>query len=133
MGIGGRVKRLADEKASDYASRIFEEEQRQAAAQAEAAHRAQLAEEQRAYDRTLSLEREKGRIRNERKPDALRTLEAIANDPRLAAVDQARGAARAPRTQITMPGEQPFAAKSYEDIRKWEGDASAARDALVAT
>lgn len=41
MGIGGRVKRLADEKASDYAGRVFAEQQRmeqeQAAAQAKAA------------------------------------------------------------------------------------------------
>lgn len=87
MGIGGRVKRLADEKASDYAGRIFAEEQRQAAAQAEAAHQAKLAEEERMFGRQLTLEQEKGRIRNERKPDALRTLEAIASNPELAAAD----------------------------------------------
>lgn len=84
---GRRISRLADEKASDYAGRVFAEQQRMEQEQAAAAQAAKLAEEERAFGRQLALEQERGRIRNERKPDALRTLEAIASNPELAAAD----------------------------------------------
>jgi hypothetical protein len=128
------MRKKADESASEYAGRIFEEEQRQAAAQAEAAHRAQLAEEQRAYDRAVGIERVKGEIRASTPTEAVRTLQALRDNPELAAVDERRGSSRAPRINNTtvMPGEKPFAEKSYEDIRKWEADASAANNALSA-
>lgn len=84
---GQRMRKKADESASEWASRIFEQRQRDEAAQAEAAQQAKLAEEERSFGRQLTLEQEKGRIRNERKPDALRTLEAIASNPELAAAD----------------------------------------------
>lgn len=105
---GQRMRKKADESASDYASRIFEEEQRQAAAQAEAAQQAKLAEEDRAYNRTLELEREKGRIRNERMPESVRALEVLSQRPDLAALDLQRKQAGASRTNITMPGQNAF-------------------------
>ena len=64
MGIGGRVKRLADEKASDYAGRIFAEEQRM--------ERERVAEE----------EAKATRLRNEElaREDGLRSWQASRED-----------------------------------------------------
>jgi len=88
MGLGGRVKRLADEKASDYAGRIFEEEQRQAAAQAEAAAKAQEAQLARQWAREDQRDETKAQ-REER----LAMLRIDAADRRAAQTAEARIAA----------------------------------------
>jgi hypothetical protein len=72
MGIGGRVKRLSNEKASDWAGRIFTEEQR--------------IEAQRKAEEEAKITRE----RNEElaRADALRAYEASREDARFAREDE---------------------------------------------
>ena len=137
MGIGGRVKRLADEKASDYAGRIFAEQQRQEQAAAEAQARAQLEAENRTFARQVMLEQEKGRIRAEQPTDQVRTLRELAANPELAAIDQRRRAAGAARTSITMPGQSAFDrelgkadAQTYVQLRNRAGEAQQALNQL---
>ncbi len=135
---GRRMSKKAEESASEYAGRIFEEEQRQAAAQAEAEGRAQLEAEQRAYDRTLNLEREKGRIRNERMPDSIRALEVLAERPDLAQLDLQRKTAGAARTTVNAGNYQrPFEtalakadAEAYTQLRNRAGAAQQAQNSI---
>ena len=130
---GQKMRKRADESASDYASRIFEEEQRLAAEQAQAAQAAKLAEEERAFGRQLKLEQEKGRIRNERMPDAIRKREVLAGRPDLAALEKDFRSAGAARTSITMPGQNAFDrelgkadAQTYVQLRNNAGQAQQA-------
>jgi hypothetical protein len=88
MGIGGRVKRLSNEKASDWAGRIFDEEQRRAAAQAEAAAKAQEAQLARQWAREDQRDETKAQ-REER----LAMLRIDAADRRAAQTAEARIAA----------------------------------------
>lgn len=88
MGIGGRVKRLSNEKASDWAGRIFDEEQRRAAAQAEAAAKAQEAQLARQWAREDQRDETKAQ-REER----LAMLRIDAADRRVAQQAEARIAA----------------------------------------
>ena len=138
MGIGGKIRRAADESASEYAGRIFEEEQRQAAAQAEAERRAQLEAEQRSFDRAVSLEGVKGEIRNRRVPDSIRALEVLAERPDLARLDLDRKSASAPRTTVNAGNYQkPFEtalakadAEAYTQLRNRAGAAQQAQNSI---
>lgn len=102
MGIGGRVKRLADEKASEWSGRVFAEQQRvtqeqaaaeRAQAEADAARERQRIESQRrAEAEAMGLAGPKaaeyvatGKV--PKVPDAVVTLETLANRPDLAAID----------------------------------------------
>ena len=131
-GAARKLRKEATETASDYASRIFAEEQRMSQEQAAAAQAAKLAEEDRAYARTLDLEREKGRIRNERMPDSVRALEVLAQRPDLAQLDLQRKAAGAPRTTVNAGNYQkPFEtalakadATAYSQLRDRAGAAA---------
>lgn len=131
--VGGRIRKQADESASDYAARVFREQQRQAQAAAEAQARAQTESEQRAFQRSIDLEREKGRIRAEQPTDAVRTLRELQANPELAELDRTRRAAGAARTSITMPGQTAFDrelgkadAQTYVQLRNNAGQAQQA-------
>lgn len=134
---GHKLAKDATKTATERASEIFAEEQRREQEKAAAAQAAKLAEEQRAFDRALLLETEKGRIRNERTPDAVRTLEVLAQHPELAAIDRSRRAAGASRTSITMPGQNAFDrelgkadAQTYVQLRNRAGEAQQALNQL---
>lgn len=131
--VGGRIRKQADESASDYAARVFQEQQRQAQAASEAQARAQAESEQRAFQRSIDLEREKGRIRAEQPTDAVRTLRELQANPELAELDRTRRAAGAARTSITMPGQNAFDrelgkadAQTYVQLRNNAGQAQQA-------
>ena len=85
MGIGGRVKRLADERASDYASRIFEEEQRLAAEQAQAQAKAEAERQAALWAREDKRDAAKGE-----REMALAQLRIDAADRRAAQTAEAR-------------------------------------------
>jgi hypothetical protein len=85
---GTRMRKKADESASEYAGRIFEEEQRQAAAQAEAAAKAQEAQLARQWAR--EDQRDETRAQRE---ERLAMLRIDAADRRAAQTAEARIAA----------------------------------------
>lgn len=137
---GRRISRLADEKASDYAGRVFAEQQRMEQEQAAAAQAAKLAEEERAFGRQLTLEQEKGRIRNERMPESIRALEVLSQRPDLAALDLERKIASAARTTVNTGNYQrPFEAElakndaqAYGALRDQAGSAQQALNSIDA-
>lgn len=139
-GAARKLRKEATETASDYASRIFAEEQRMSQEQAAAAQAAKLAEEQRAYERAVNLEREKGNIRNQRIPESVRALEVLAQRPDLAQLDLQRKAAGAARTTVnTGSYQRPFEtalakadATAYSTLRDRAGSAQQALSAIDA-
>lgn len=129
---GHKLAKDATKTATERASEIFAEEQRMTQEKAAAAQAAKLAEEDRAYARTLDLEREKGRIRNERMPESVRALEVLAQRPDLAQLDLQRKAAGAARTTVNAGNYQkPFEtalakadATAYSQLRERAGAAA---------
>lgn len=109
MGIGGRVKRLADEKASDYAGRIFAEQQRQEQAAAEAQAKAEAERQARLWARedqrdAAKADRERALVQM-RIDEANRRAELGARSRIEAAAISARGQGQGGGAAVLTPDE----------------------------
>ncbi|HEX7021771.1 MAG TPA: hypothetical protein VF171_02865 [Trueperaceae bacterium] len=122
--------RRKDAALSDQLQEYFAAEEQQRVLQAQQAE----AERQRLRQEALQDYGTKQRIKAEHNgpPDAIRTLQHLAGDPRLAALDRQRKQAGAPSVRVNnnQPAVQPFAEKSYEQMQSWEQGARVAQETL---